>query len=226
MRRWMAGLAGCLAVQGCTPPPSGYYGAPPGYAPRPYAVTPGAIAPEPPAESAAPPESADPLGSAAPRESAAPPDDAVQANSDPGAAYGGYVQPGYPVPAYPVPALGYYSYSAPPQPYSYVPPPPPFLPPLGFYGARDRFDRERYERERLERERGRQQFGREQLGREQFRREQFERSRVRDRPELNQPPQPIPARVLQGPARPQDFRRPPEGPGRRGLTPEQLRQLR
>ncbi len=178
---WMAGLAMCLAVQGCAPPPGGYYGAPPGYAPQPYIAGPGSAV-QPPTD------------------------------SDPGYADPGYAQPGYAPEVAPGP--GYY---APPPVYGYAP--PPVLPPFGLFRGRDRFDRERFERERFDRgrfDRGRQGFDR-----------GIERSRFRDGPPQGQRPQQQAApAALQGPARPQDFRRPPEGGGRRGMTPEQLRQLR
>jgi len=194
---WLTGLAACLAVQGCTPPPSGYYGATPGYAPQPYASTPsGAGQPYLP-----------------------PPDGSVQQDPDPG-----YAQPGYPSPVVVAPGPGLYGYGSPVPAYGYASP-PPFLPLGGFYGGRDRFNRERFERGRFERDRFQAD-----RGREQFERERFERSRFRERIERDRPrplpQQPQPAQALQGPARPQDFRRPPDGGGRRGFTPEQLRGLR
>lgn len=194
---WLTGLAACLAVQGCTPPPSGYYGAPPGYAPQPYASTPG--------------------GAGQPY--LPPPDGSVQQDPDPG-----YAQPGYSSSVVVAPGPGLYGYGSPAPAYGYASP-PPFLPLGGFYGGRDRFNRERFERGRFERERFQAD-----RGREQFERERFERSRFRERIERDRPrpppQQPQPAQALQGPARPQDLHRPPDGGGRRGFTPEQLRGLR
>lgn len=182
---WLTGLAACLAVQGCTPSPSGYYGAPPGYAPQPYAVTPGG---QPP-----------------------PPDGIAQQDPDPGYAEPAYAQPDYPAPAIFTPSPGY----------GYVSP-PPFLPPIGLFGGRDRFYRDRFERGRFERDRF--QVDR---GREQFERERFERSRFRERVERErQRPPPQPVQALPGPARPQESHRPPDGGGRRAFTPEQMRGLR
>ncbi len=199
---WLTGLAACLAVQGCTPPPSGYYGAPPGYAPQPYASTPG--------------------GAGQPY--LPPPDGSVQQDPDPG-----YAQPGYPSPVVVAPGPGLYGYGSPAPAYGYASP-PPFLPLGGFYGGRDRFDRGRFERERFERGRFERDRFQADRGREQFERERFERSRFRERMERDRPrpppQQPQPAQALQGLARPQDLRRPPDRQERRGFTPEQLRGLR
>lgn len=198
---WLTGLAACLAVQGCAPSPGSYYGAPPGYAPQPYAAVPGGVAQQEPDPGYADPSYADPS----------------------------YAQPGYAPPAALTPEPGYYT---PPPAYGYAA--PPLLPLAGFYGSRDRFDRGRFERERIERERAeRGRFERERMerdrGREQFERERFERSRFRERAQMERlrpPPQPVPAQVLQGPAHPHDFRHPPEGEGRHGLSPGQWRGLR
>jgi len=182
---WLTGLAACLAVQGCAPPPGSYYGAPPGYAPQPYASTPGGAG----------------------QQYLPPPDGIAQQDPDPG-----YAQPGYPSPVVVGPGPGLYGYV----------PPPRFLPPVGFYGGR--FERERLERGRFERDRFQADRGREQFERERFERSRFHERIERDRPRPPpQQPQPQPAQALQGPARPQDFHRPPE---RRGFTPEQLRGLR
>jgi hypothetical protein len=45
---WLTGVGACLAVQGCAPSPDQYYGAPPGYAPQPYAATSGVVESQPP----------------------------------------------------------------------------------------------------------------------------------------------------------------------------------
>lgn len=211
----LTGLLACLAVQGCAPPPGSYYGAPPGYAPQPYAAAPGAVI----QQSLPPPQDPD-LGYADP-------------GGDPGYAQPGYVQPVYPAPAVVVPPPGYYGYGAPPPAYGYAPP-PRFLPPIGFFGGRDRFERDRFERSRFERGRfERERFERDRFardrGREGAERERVERSRMRGMERVAQPVPP-PGGPLQGQARPQDFRRPPERPPgggyRRGMTPDQLRQLR
>jgi len=206
----LTGLAACLAVAGCTPSPGSYYGAPPGYAPQPYRAVPG--------------------GAGSP--SLPPPDDNAQQQPDPGYSEPSYAPSGYREPAVLAPEPGYY---VPPPAYGYAPPPvqgyaPPSLPPVGIYGRRDHFERERLERERSGRElleRGRIEQNR---GREQFERERFEQGRFRERMQMERPRPPPPQlrqpAALQGPARPQDFRRPGEGQGRRGLSPEQLRGLR
>ena len=176
---WMTGLAACLAVQGCAPPPGSYYGAPPGYGPQPYAVTPGAVVQQPLSPDGGP----------------------------------GYPDPAYAPPAYPAPAPDYgFGYSPPDIGYA----PRRFIPPPRFYGGPPPGGPGPFERERFER-------GRE---RERFERERFERQRA----ERERPRPPPPAQPLQGPARPQDFRQPPgnpaeRGPGRRGFSPEQMRQL-
>lgn len=183
---WLAGLAACLGVQGCVPPPGAYYGAPPGYAPQPYAATPGAVVQQP-----------------------LPPPDQGGSYAPPGYAGDGYAQPGYAEPSYLEP-----SYPVPQPAYGYAVPPP-----FGFYGGGPRFDRDRFDRGP----------GFRGPDRERFERERFERSRFRERVEQNRPRPPAPpppGQALQGPARPQDFRRPPEAPDRRGFTPEQMRQLR
>jgi len=201
-------LGVCLAMAGCTPPPSGYYGAPPGYAPQPYRVVPGGA------------------GS----QLLPPPDDNAQQQPDPGYSEPSYAQSGHPEPAVLAPEPGYY---APPPAYGYAPPPaygyaPTFVPRIGLYGGRERFERERLERERFERERLERGRFDQNRAREQFERERFEQSRFRERAQMERPrppPPPQPA-ALQGPARPQDFRRPPDAGDRRGLTREQLRGLR
>lgn len=174
----VACVAGCVWVQGCAPPPGSYYGAPPGYAPQPYAASPGVVA--------------QPLS---PDGGAPPLDDG----------------PGYPGPGYPLPP-GYPAYGYAPPDIGYAP--PRFLPPPRFYGGfgggPGPFDRERFGRDRE---------------RERFERERFERQR-REQAGRDRPRPPPPAQPLQGPARPQDFRQPAGGqPGRRGFSPEQLRQL-
>ena len=201
---WLAGLAACLGVQGCVPPPGDYYGAPPGYAPQPYAATPGAVVQQP-----------------------LPPPDQDGSYAPPGYAQPGYAQPGYPPVGYAEPPYLQPSYPVPQPAYGYAVPPP-----FGFYGGRPRFDRDRFERGPDFRGpnfrpdfRGPDFRGPDFRGpdRERFERERFERSRFRERVEQNRPRPPPPGQALQGPARPQDFRRPLDRPG---FTPEQMRQLR
>ncbi len=210
---WLTGLGACFAMAGCTPPPSDYYGASPGYVPQPYAAVPGGPVQQP---------------LTLPDASGAP--------GDPGPGYADlpYTQPGYPEPATLARPPGYYAAPG----YGYAP--GPVLPPAGFYSRRDRFDLDRYnrdhfERERLERERGereRAERGRfeQNRSREQFERERFEQGRLRERVQMERqhppPPQPGPPPAFQGQARPPDLRREPDARDRRGLSPEQLRHLR